>query len=72
MRLYGRFETNASSKLFDNSDFGYTRVTVERPLKLRYQMTLEDKARFLDAALRHWYFTAYKKRGGSRRVVIVG
>ena len=50
VRPYGRCEVNASSKLFDNVDFGYTRVTVERPLKLRYQMTLEDKARFLDAA----------------------
>jgi type I restriction enzyme M protein len=50
VRLYGRFEANASSKLFDNADFGYVRVTVERPLKLRYQMMPEDKARFLDAA----------------------
>ncbi len=38
-----------TSKIFDNADFGYTRVTVERPLRLRYQMTVEDKARFLDA-----------------------
>jgi type I restriction enzyme M protein len=50
VRLYGRFEANEKSKLFDNEDFGYTRVTVERPLKLRYQMSVEDKARFLDAA----------------------
>jgi type I restriction enzyme M protein len=50
VRLYGQFEANEKSKLFDNDDFGYTRVAVERPLKLRYQMTLEDKARFLDAA----------------------
>ncbi|MHB0789637.1 type I restriction-modification system subunit M [Bradyrhizobium sp. 5.13L] len=50
VRLYGRFKANEKSKLFDNADFGYTRVTVERPLKLRYQMTLEDKARFLDVA----------------------
>lgn len=50
VRLYGRFESNDKSKVFDNADFGYTRVTVERPLRLRYQMTLEDKARFLDAA----------------------
>lgn len=50
VRLYGAFEANEKSKLFDNKDFGYTRVTVERPLKLRYQMTVEDKARFLDAA----------------------
>ena len=38
-----------TSKIFDNADFGYTRVTVERPLRLRYQMTIEDKARFLEA-----------------------
>ena len=49
VRLYGRFEDNDRSKRFDNADFGYTRVTVERPLRLRYQMTIEDKARFLDA-----------------------
>jgi type I restriction enzyme M protein len=47
--IYGRFEENDRSKIFDNKDFGYTRVTVERPLRLRYQMTLGDKARFLDA-----------------------
>ena len=49
VRLYGRFNDSDKSKIFDNEDFGYTRVTVERPLRLRYQMTLEDKARFLDA-----------------------
>jgi len=48
VRLYGRFEVGERSKIFDNADFGYTRVTVERPLRLRYQMTPEDKARFLD------------------------
>jgi len=49
VRLYGRFEEGEHSKIFDNHDFGYTRVTVERPLRLRYQMTTDDKARFLDA-----------------------
>ncbi len=38
-----------SFQVFDNADFGYTRVTVERPLRLRYRMTTENKARFLDA-----------------------
>lgn len=50
VRLYGAFARGDKAKIFDNSDFGYTRVTVERPLRLRYQMTIEDKARFLDAA----------------------
>lgn len=49
VKLYGRFADGDTSKSFDNSDFGYIRVTVERPLRLRYQMTVEDKARFLDA-----------------------
>ena len=49
VRLYGKFEEGQRSKIFDNADFGYTRVTIERPLRLRYQMTTDDKARFLDA-----------------------
>jgi len=49
VKLYGQMVDGENSKIFDNADFGYTRVTVERPLRLRYQMTLEDKARFLDA-----------------------
>ena len=49
VQLYGRQIEGKTSKTFDNADFGYTRVTVERPLRLRYRMTLEDKARFLDA-----------------------
>jgi type I restriction enzyme M protein len=49
VKLYGRQSDGETSKTFDNADFGYTRVTIERPLRLRYRMTLEDKARFLDA-----------------------
>ena len=49
VRLYGSFEDGEQSKIFDNADFGYTRVTVEQPLRLRYQMNIEDKSRFLDA-----------------------
>lgn len=50
VRLYGAFAPSEKAKIFDNADFGYTRVTIERPLRLRYQMTVENKARFLDAA----------------------
>lgn len=49
VKLYGRFKETETSKIFDNEAFGFTRVTVERPLRLRYRMTVEDKARFLDA-----------------------
>jgi type I restriction enzyme M protein len=49
VREYARFKNTDRSKIFDNEDFGYTRVTVEQPLRLRYQMDVERKARFLDA-----------------------
>ncbi|MCR5837147.1 MAG: type I restriction-modification system subunit M [Lachnospiraceae bacterium] len=31
-RIYGDFVENEVSKIFDNEDFGYTKITVERPL----------------------------------------
>lgn len=46
---YGQFRNTEHAKLFDNEDFGFTRVTVERPLRLKYQMTPERKFSFLDA-----------------------
>ncbi len=49
VRLYGSFEEGGRSNVFDNADFGYTRVTVERPLRLRYRMTVDHKSSFLDA-----------------------
>lgn len=47
VRLYGDFADGETSKRFDNEDFGYTRVTVERPLRLRFRMTDEARERFL-------------------------
>lgn len=32
-KIYGDFIENDISKIFDNSDFGYTKIVVERPLK---------------------------------------
>ena len=45
---YGCFVETETSKIFDNEDFGYTRVTVERPLRLKFQISTERKAAFLD------------------------
>jgi type I restriction enzyme M protein len=49
VKLYGSLSDGDTSKIFDNAEFGYTRVTVERPLRLCYQMTIDNKARFLNA-----------------------
>ena len=38
-QLYGTFEENERVKILSNESFGYVRITVERPLRLRYQVT---------------------------------
>lgn len=43
VRLYGQFEEGARSKIFDNEDFGYTRITVERPLRDEAGKVVRDK-----------------------------
>lgn len=49
VKLYGQLGENEYSKKFKNNDFGFTRVTIERPLRLHYQMTIDDKSRYLNA-----------------------
>jgi len=44
-RLYGEFKENEYVRIFDNEDFGYRRITVERPLRLNFAVTAERLAR---------------------------
>lgn len=44
-RLYNDFTPGPDVKIFDNADFGFRRITVERPLKLNFQVTPERLAR---------------------------
>ena len=41
VRLYGQMDKTDDSKLFANEDFGYRRITVERPLRLNFQASEE-------------------------------
>ncbi len=41
VELYDDFEENKYCKIFDNEEFGYTKVVVERPLQLNYQVNEE-------------------------------
>jgi len=43
VRLYGAFEETETSKIFNTTDFGYRRITVERPLQLAFHP--KDEAR---------------------------
>ncbi|NLY08810.1 MAG: SAM-dependent DNA methyltransferase [Tissierellia bacterium] len=40
-RIYGDFKEGEYCKIFDNKDFGYLKVTIERPLRLNFEITEE-------------------------------
>lgn len=46
--LYGAFKDSEYSKIFDNDDFGYWSITVERPLRLNFQVSQERRAKLQD------------------------
>ena len=47
-RLYGDFTEGEQVKIFPNEAFGYQRITVERPLRLRWEVTAETMARLAE------------------------
>ena len=40
--LYASFEENENCKIFDNKEFGYRKITIERPLKLSFKVNEES------------------------------
>jgi len=48
VRLYGEAQPGEYVKIFDNEDFGYSKITVERPLRLNFQVTEERLARVVE------------------------
>jgi type I restriction enzyme M protein len=47
-REHGALRDSKTSRVFDNTDFGYRRISVLRPLRLRFQITDEARERFLN------------------------
>ncbi|ALS74530.1 restriction endonuclease subunit M [Planococcus rifietoensis] len=48
MRLYGSFQEGEFVKVFDNEDFGYRKITVERPLRLNFKFSEERIGRVIE------------------------
>lgn len=40
-RIYGDFLETERSRIFENTDFYFTKITIERPLRLRFQVSQE-------------------------------
>ncbi len=48
-RLYGDFTEDEHVRIFDNADFGYQRITVERPLRLNFAVNDERLSKVREA-----------------------
>ena len=75
-RLYGAFEKGPRVKIFPNESFGFLRITVERPLQLRWEITddtlaaveSDKKVAKLDYPRRDALLEAMRIHKGSRYV----
>jgi type I restriction enzyme M protein len=70
--LYGDVTKNGRSKLFDNSDFGYHQITVERPLRLAFQVTPECIAALKEEGAFQKLATSKKKGKEGQREIEAG
>ena len=65
MLIDSAHETRAVSRIFDNREFGFLKVTVERPLRLNFEATAERIAR-LDEQSTFINLAVSKKRNDDR------
>ena len=66
-RLYAGFSEEEKVKVFPNEAFGYQRITVERPLRLKWEVTSEAVTRV--AETKQWSkLTAHEQEGVSKQL----
>ena len=61
-RIYGEFTEGEHSKIFDDDDFGFRKITVERPLRLSFQVT-PDRIESLKLSRAFENLATSKKKG---------
>jgi len=71
-RLFGEFEDGPHSKIFDNEDFGYWRITVERPLRLNFVVDDERLERLTESKPYLGLATSRKKGAAGQKEIEAG
>jgi type I restriction enzyme M protein len=71
-RTHGEFLGTKYSKIFDNEDFGYRRITVERPLRLNFLVSVERIAGLQDEKAFQNLATTKKKGAAGEAEVRAG
>lgn len=68
-QIYGGHHQNARSKVFDNADFGFWQISVERPLRLNFQASPERIERLNDErAFANLATTKKKGKAGEKEI----
>ncbi len=67
LQLNGKQKELVVSKVFDNEDFGYHKITVERPLRLNFQASAESIARLEEQTAFKNLATSKKKKEAVRQ-----
>ncbi|MGG1140080.1 type I restriction-modification system subunit M [Bacillus mycoides] len=62
VRLYGNFKEGEHVKIFDNEDFGYQKITVERPLRVNFLIS-EERIQHVAEQKAFENFAKSKKKG---------
>lgn len=69
--LYGDFAESERSKIFDNDDFGYRRIVVERPLRLNFAVAPERLDRLREeTAFKNLATSKKKGKEGAREAAL--
>ncbi len=71
-RTFGDFAEGEISKIFDNQDFGYRRIVIERPLKLSFQASPERIERLREVKAFQSLATSKKKGAARDKEITIG
>ena len=71
-RMFGDYEEGSHSKIFDNEDFGYWRITVERPLRLNFVVDDERMERLRESKPFQGLATSRKKGAAGQKAIEAG
>ena len=71
-RIYGDFSEGEHSKIFDNEDFGFRRIVVERPLRLNFQASPDRIELLKEQSAFEKLATSKRKGAGKEREIEEG
>lgn len=71
-QMFGEMAAGEHSKVFDNQDFGFSRITVERPLRLNFAINLERIESMKEVSVFRGLANSKKKGAAGAQEIVEG